>query len=154
MTGSLLLRIALLAACGFAASGCAAAPRADEHRTTPEASSSNTDPCAMRLHDICAPLLLYYAKHHALPARMEMLSQVPGFEHVNDFTCPASGKPYTYNPAGVPAPDRAMRLIIYDATATPSGLRWAISIPVSPGEGPLVAKVVAVAEPAVSGKSR
>jgi hypothetical protein len=99
----------------------------------------------MRLHDVCGPLLLYYATNRALPAKLEQLSAVPGFENVNDFTCPASGKPYVYNPAGLPAPDRSMRLIIYDAAAH-GGTRWAIAIPVAPGEGPLVAKVVAVPE--------
>jgi hypothetical protein len=98
----------------------------------------------MRLHDVCGPLLLYYATNRALPAKLEQLSEVPGFADVKDFTCPASGKPYVYNPAGIPTPDRAMRLIIYDAVPAHGNVRWAVSIPATPGEGPLVAKVVAV----------
>ena len=100
----------------------------------------------MRLHDVCGPLLLYYATNRALPAKLEQLSDVRAFETVKDFTCPASGKPYVYNPAGLPAPDRSMRLIVYDAAPAHGGTRWAIAIPISPGEGPLVAKVVAVPE--------
>ena len=155
---------AWLLACVFAsAAGCASAPEkrstgtkppsassssSTSTITTPEKSSAaNTDPCAMRLHDVCGPLLLYYATHRALPAKLEQLSQVPGFETVNDFTCPASGKPYVYNPAGIPAPDRTMRVIIYDAVAAHDGTRWGIAIPTNTGGGgTLVAKVVAVPE--------
>ena len=141
---------ALMVACVFAsAAGCGGAPKtaqADPTTTPARSSSANTDPCAMRLHDVCGPLLLYYASNRALPAKLEQLSAVPGFDHVKDFTCPASGKPYVYNPPGIPAPDRAMRLIIYDAVPAHGGTRWAIAIPINPGEGPLVAKVVAVPE--------
>lgn len=139
-------RTLVLAICGLAVFGCAAAPRLSERQASADSSASNTDPCAMRLHDICAPLLLYYATHRALPPRIEMLGQVPGFENVTEFSCPVSKTPYTYNPAGIPAPDRHMRLILYDAKATHDGIRWAISIPAQPQDGALVAKVVAVPE--------
>ena len=136
----------LSVACVFASAGCGGAPKRASSGTTTSASASasNTDPCAMRLHDICGPLLLYYATNRALPAKLEQLSDVSGFAHVKEFTCPVSGKPYVYNAAGLPAPDRSMRLIIYDAAPADDGLRWAVSVPAAPGEGPLVVKVVAV----------
>src|SRR5438132_638782 len=49
---------------------------------------SNTDPCAMRLHDLCAPLLLYYGMNHSLPPRLEDLRQVTGFAEDVVLTCP------------------------------------------------------------------
>ena len=145
MTARSLVSV-LFVACVFAsAAGCGSSSKPTTNlETTPASSAANTDPCAMRMHDICGPLLLYYATNRALPARLEQLSEMPGFDHLKDFTCPASGKPYVYNPAGIPAPDRAMRLIIYDAVPAHGNVRWAVSIPAKPGEGPLVAKVVAV----------
>jgi len=142
-------RAAAILACVFAsAAGCGGAPKraANDTTTSATASAANTDPCAMRLHDICGPLLLYYATNHALPARLEQLSEVPGFEHVKDFSCPVSGEPYVYNPPGIPAPDPKTRLIIYDAVPAHGKTRWAVSVPVEAGEGPLVVKVVAVPE--------
>lgn len=109
--------------------------------------NSNTDPCAMRLHDICGPLLLYYATHQRLPERIEELAEVPGFEEVRDFTCPASGRPYIYNPIGIVNSGATSQIILYDPSPVHSGMRWAISI-VEPKEenAPLISKVVALPE--------
>jgi hypothetical protein len=101
----------------------------------------------MRLHDLCAPLLLYYATHQALPERLDDLRQVPGFESQVELICPVSNRPYIYNSFGLPHPDRAERVVIYDPTPAHSGFRWAISIiePQQPN-APLITKVIAIPE--------
>ena len=47
-------------------------------------SLSNTDPCAMRMHDISGALLFYYAMHHELPKSIDELRHLPkiGRAHV------------------------------------------------------------------------
>ncbi len=105
----------------------------------------------MRLHDICGPLLLYYATHQQLPARIEELAHVPGFDNVRDFSCPTSGQPYVYNPIGIVNSGAAPRIVLYDPTPAHFGIRWAISI-IEPGDknAALIAKVVALPESSLS----
>src|SRR5690348_10920856 len=56
---------------------------------------ASADPCAARLHDLCEPLLLYYATHgKRLPTRLD---EVKGFADIDkpiELTCPTSGQPY------------------------------------------------------------
>ncbi len=107
---------------------------------------SNTDPCAMRLHDICGGLLLYFAKHGDLPQQLTDMHDIPGLAGESPFICPVSGQPYTYNPAGLLAPERQERIIVYDARPSHSNMRWAVRIQEpAPGQ-PLVARVVALPE--------
>jgi hypothetical protein len=115
---------------------------------------SNTDACASRLHDLCEPLLLYYATRHEIPPRLEDLRQMPGFSEL-DLRCPVSRLPYIYNPVGIQTGDDQPRLVIYDAAPSHSGMRWAIAIvePKDPANA-LVAKVVAVPERRFTFKSR
>ena len=137
-----LLVLALLIGC--AGSKTQLAPRAS---TRPlQAPISNTDPCATRLHDLCGPLLLYYATHHKLPARAEELLAVPGFDIAKELVCPVSQKQYIYNSAGIPTPGRGGRIILFDPTPAHSGQRWAIAIQEITGDQPLVAKVIALPE--------
>ena len=103
--------------------------------------NSNTDPCAMRLHEFCAPLLLYFATNHTLPPNVESLNIT-----TEEFVCPVSHKPYIYNPNGLPAPDPGARLIVYDPEPTHQGRRWAISVMEPHGDAPLIAKVIAIPE--------
>lgn len=112
---------------------------------SPSPAISNTDPCAMRMHDISGALLFYYAAVHKLPPALADLKKTPlgaGLE----FTCPASGQAYIYNPEGVAAPDGQSLLICYDPSPSHSGFRLAISVPATDPEGALVTKVVPVAE--------
>jgi hypothetical protein len=107
--------------------------------------NSNTDPCAMRLHDVCAPLLLYFGRYETLPAQIEELAQVPGVS-VPELTCPVSGQNYIYNPGGPPGLEAGTRIILYDATAAHDGRRWGIVVrEPAPGKA-LVVNVVAVPE--------
>jgi hypothetical protein len=121
-------------------------PPQPEARADAVAPISNTDACATRLHDLCEPLLLYYATRHEIPARLEDLRQVAGFSEL-DLRCPVSRLPYIYNPVGIQSGDDQPRLVIYDAAPSHSGMRWAIAIvePKDPANA-LVAKVVAVPE--------
>ena len=126
-------------ACGFALillTGCASAPRG---ASKPRALNSNTDPCAVRLHEMCGPLLLYFAQNHMLPEDPSILA--------DDFTCPVSHQRYVYNRDGFPAPrDSSLRVIIYDAKPFHEGARWGIAVMQPRGDAPLVAKVIAIPE--------
>ncbi|MEA2711799.1 MAG: hypothetical protein QOF78_4400 [Phycisphaerales bacterium] len=103
--------------------------------------NSNVDPCAMRLHDICAPLLLYYARKQALPEKIDEIAQVPGFD-IPELVCPVSGQKYIYNPHGPTGPEAGSHIILYDATPAHAGRRWGIAVK-EPARGQaLVAKVV------------
>jgi hypothetical protein len=107
---------------------------------------SNTDPCAMRLHDICGGLLLYYFQNAELPERLQDLNNIPGAEGPLDLTCPESKQPYIYEPRGIAIPERNSFVILYDPAPSHAGMRWAVLIeqPV-PGE-PLVTKVIPMPE--------
>src|SRR5688572_19141716 len=122
---------------------------------TPKQSSSqektsdqitNTDPCASRLHDLCAPLLLYYATRQELPEQLEDLRRIPGYESAQ-FTCPVSNQPYIYNPVGVQTVGQPARIVLYDPAPSHSGFRWAIAIiePPRPTD-PLITKVIGLPE--------
>jgi hypothetical protein len=125
-------------------------PQATARPNTPDhtgAPLSNTDPCATRLHDICEPLLLYYSVHHQLPARLDELRQLPGFEgDMLNFTCPVSHLPYVYNPIGILTMDDQPRIILYDPQPSHAGARWAVAIIEPQGNAPLVTKVVGLPE--------
>src|SRR5688572_1300049 len=56
---------------------------------TPVAPISNTDACATRLHEVCGPLLLYYATRHQLPERPENPPKIPGFKPSASRSAPA-----------------------------------------------------------------
>ncbi|MHB1155583.1 MAG: hypothetical protein ACYC26_01960 [Phycisphaerales bacterium] len=107
---------------------------------------SNTDACAMRLHDLCGSLLLYYADHGRLPGALGELEPTAELNPVLTLTCPVSGKPYIYDPAGMDAGDGTGRIIVYDAEASHLGMRWAIKFGEPRGGGAMVARVVALPE--------
>jgi hypothetical protein len=113
---------------------------------------ASADPCAARLHDLCEPLLLYYATHgKRLPQRLEEVKAFSDFDKPIELTCPTSGQPYTYNPTGlvttVPAPAGAIaaeptRLIVYDPSPAHNGSRKGIVIRVpSAGQAPTLYEV-------------
>ncbi|MFT3787649.1 MAG: hypothetical protein QM770_16025 [Tepidisphaeraceae bacterium] len=114
-------------------------------QATGDSPLSNTDPCAMRLHDVCGALLLYYFTHNELPEKLSDLNAIPGEAPV-ELTCPVTKTPYIYTPNGIQIPERKSFIIIYDPSPAHAGMRWAVSIeqPV-PGQ-PLVTKVVPLAE--------
>ena len=85
------------------------------------------DPCSERMEDIVGTLYLYHVLHQRLPDNLEDLRSVADITVDLNFTCPASGKPYIYNPTGLAAPGGGgLRLILYDATPAHNGHRWAV----------------------------
>lgn len=124
-----------LAACGLAMlaplAGCrppapAAAP------APPRRPSVKVDPCAERLHDICGLLLMYYSLHRSLPPSPADLKAL-GADEAPPLECPISGKPYRYDPEGMEIEGQDGRLVLYDAQACHSGMRWGIFC--KPGAG-------------------
>jgi hypothetical protein len=138
-----MLLIALaFSGCGSSNGGKPAADRSNAQRTM-------TDPCAMRLHDLAGALLLYHASHGSLPATLEELRNVPGaIAPLESFACPVSKAPYRYEPAGLSLRGRVARVILFDATAAHDGKRWAVEVPDSAPDEPLVTKVVSLPESA------
>jgi hypothetical protein len=103
------------------------------------------DPCAARLHNLCEPLLLYYATHgKRLPAQLEELKAFADIDTPVELACPTSGQPYTYNPIGLvttvtagTAAAQSTRLIVYDSAPAHNGSRKAIVIGAPlPGQAP------------------
>ena len=140
-----VLAAMLLPGCG---SPAPAAPAKSTDLTTNNIDEQ-LDPCAEQLHDICGPLLAYYAVHQDLPARLDQLAPPK-----TALVCPVSKKPYVYNPHGMPLADREGLLIVYDAQASHAGTRWAIlAEPPKPGK-PLVLRVLRPNEAAIRWKSQ
>ena len=144
----------LIATLLLAAAGCSATPQAAKPAPTASGSASSddralisTDPCALRLHDISGALLLYYNTHADLPPTLDILIKSPGAQDLGELTCPASGQPYVYFPAGVPVDPPPSRVVLFDATPAHAGKRLAIVIqpPTQPG-GVLQARVIAIPE--------
>ena len=115
------------------------------HPPTPPALS-NTDPCAMRLHDLCGALLMYYFTNGRLPERLEDLAALPGDTEALNFTCPVSGKPYAYSYEGIRIPEQKTRVIIYDPTPAHLGMRWAVIIEEPERDKALITDVRALPE--------
>jgi len=149
----LVFGLLLAAGCGpTGASGRAASHRAPANQAGGGAKITNTDPCANRLHDLCGPLLLYFNAQRRLPERLEELGQVPGFENIRDFTCPVSGKPYVYNPQGIPGLEPGSRVVIYDPLPSHSGMRWGVAVKIPGDDDPLIAKVIGLPESKFAGQ--
>ena len=81
-----------------------------------------TDACATQLHDICGPLLEYYAVTHHLPPTLRALAAF-STDPLN-FTCPVSGELYVYRPVTLRPDERV--LIMWDRTPVHSNMRWGI----------------------------
>src|SRR6266498_1301482 len=91
-------------------------PSAKPSRTSTAPTTApliNRDDCATRLHEIAGALLFYISQNHHLPQRLSELSNVPGAP--TDWTCPVSGQPYVFDPAGLPTADPTLRVVVYDA---------------------------------------
>ena len=103
--------------------------------------SVKKDPCAERLHDICGHLLLYYSTHGKLPPTPAELTSDDGLP-LPPLVCPASGKPYVYNPDGVSIPNLPGRLVLYDPEPSHSGMRWGILVAPSADGASITARVI------------
>ena len=147
-----LSRALLLAAAGIAtllAGGCVSKGRnpPQEPNLAKQAPITNTDPCAMRLHDICGALLLYYFNHFELPETLEELQPISEDEPLPPMICPVTQVPYIYNPSGIHLPERNTWIILYDPAPAHSRMRWAVTVQQPPDETEmLVTKVIALPE--------
>lgn len=106
---------------------------------------SNTDPCAMRMHDVCGALLLYYFYNGRLPERLEELNSLPG-EGPLQFVCPATNAPYVYNVNGIQIPERKIWIVLHDPSPAHAGMRWAVSMDEPQVGKALVTKVLPLPE--------
>ena len=107
--------------------------------------STEMDPCAERLHEVCGYLLLHYAGHETLPENPADLQGVTS-DPLPPLVCPVSGKAYIYNRDGLEVPGRPGRLVLYDAAPTHGGMRWAVSAEVNGTNQPLTARVILLPE--------
>ncbi|MDY7010196.1 MAG: hypothetical protein SVV80_05515 [Planctomycetota bacterium] len=119
-----------------------------------QSPSAKIDPCAERLHDVCGQLLLYHSIHKRLPQKLDEMKTMD-IGYMPQLICPVSGKPYVYNPEGLRIPGRTGRLVLYDAIACHSGMRWGILVEDPANGKPLTARVILLPEKSVSsvGKS-
>jgi hypothetical protein len=121
--------------------GRKAAPESPEQINQIDAA----DPCATQIHDVCGPLLLYYAKNQKLPDKLEELQALPGGKSLS-LTCPISQKRYIYVPAGLQVVNQPGLVILCDPEPSHHGLRWAISISEPAPFQPLITRVIALSE--------
>ena len=111
--------------------------------------SVKMDPCAERLHDVCGQLLLYHSAYKRLPRTMEELKTMDSGQ-TPELTCPISGEPYIYNLEGLLISGHSGHLVLYDAKACNSGMRWGILVDIPTGNKPLTARVVLLPDDSVS----
>lgn len=138
-----LLQLTIAALClllGAVSVGCAPSPpSAEPAPSRAHAEGVAAQECSVRLHDLCAELLLYSARNKLLPWD---LTELPGISH--SPACPASREPYLYNPAGWPVGKVGEHVIVCDARPTHLGTRLGIVVaPSEPGQ-PLVLKVASL----------
>ena len=120
---------------------------------SPSAPISATDPCATRLHDLCGPLLFYYAVNRQLPATLDELQALATPDPLPPRQCPVSRRPYVYVPEGIAWGDRGGFIVLHDAEPSHSGHRWAVVVEEPKRmQDPLITRVVAVAEPLFLGR--
>src|SRR5579884_2363002 len=103
------------------------------------------DPCAARLQAIEGQLIAYYSLYKRMPERLDELKEFASFEQVPSYTCPVTGRPYVYNPAGLEASGQTYRLYVYDEVPH-NGKRNVIVIrPPVPGQ-PLLSDVASLSD--------
>jgi len=136
-TGRKLTIGTCLIGAALAACGCTLPPA---EATGPPAVAS--DACADRMHTILGQIVLYYSAHRQLPPTAEALSAAGGGT-TPPLACPVSGKPYVYNPKGVPIVlgGRQYIVVLYDGEPTHWGARWGILIEPPLGRRSLIARV-------------
>ena len=105
-----------------------------------------TDPCAERLRDIEGALLMYYALHKQMPPSLQELAPLADLDTPLNFTSPVTGAPFGYNAAGMPAPGRSKRIIVYETVPEHVGKRWCIRMPLTDPTAAQSAEVVEIPE--------
>jgi hypothetical protein len=137
--------------CGMALAACAPAaktpPAARPAELAPGAEDAlmATDPCATRLQDISAALLMYVTVHKEMPPALEDLRTLMGPDL--KLICPTTGQPYVYVRAGLAVPGQERQLVAYEASPGPQGWRWGIVASPPDGSHPLTMLVVRLNQP-------
>jgi hypothetical protein len=111
-------------------------------------SITAADPCGNRAHALAGAMLFYYAVHRKLPPTLDALQAFADTGEPLEFTCPASGKAYVYDPAGLVARGTDGRLVLYDAEPSHDGARWGVVAAPPRGLRPATASAVRLAEDA------
>lgn len=126
-----------------ASAGPTSQPTNDEFAVAP---ITNTDPCAMRLHDLAGRLALYWGFRGRLPDTLDELAEIESTMPMPELVCPQTGTAYLYNPGGIYLPETENYILVYDPAPVHAGLRWAIIAKEPDETGVFVAKVVPVPE--------
>jgi hypothetical protein len=123
--------------------------------------SSLNDPCVERLDELSRHLLLYYTAYDDLPATLNELVAASDLPPAI-LSCPVSGKPYVYDPAGIYIPNQQVTffpdrtdvprrpewLIVYDSEPVHEGYHWGI-VARAPASGWTLSTDVIAVEPRV-----
>lgn len=132
------------------AGGCVSGPKDEPEEQLSlarQAPITNTDPCAMRLHDICGAMLFYYFNHYELPQSLADLEPISEDQPLPPMICPVTQVPYIYNLDGIYLPERNSWIILYDPAPAHSRMRWAVTVQQPPDETEmLVTKVIGLPE--------
>lgn len=97
--------------------------------------------CGQRLHDLCHWLLLHHARHGSLPESLAALKRAFPEADAAAWACPESGRPYVYDPRGLPAPQRGFLILVQEAPPGHAGARLGILVAEPEPASPLVLKV-------------
>jgi hypothetical protein len=112
--------------------------------------SAATDPCAQRMDDIRVAMLGYIHAYDRLPEKIADLQKFAEPGTTLQFTCPASGQPYVYVPAGLTLPGKSQRLVLYDAVPAHEGHRWGVLLGPAANNQPLITWIAPLDEPTLS----
>lgn len=126
------------------------APRGRQ-KPQPLDQTLKSDPCAARLHAISGAMLEYYALNNRLPRTLTDLQSLADLDDPLTLTCPETGKPYQYVPAGLQSPEDARQIIVVDSAPNNSGLRWAILMQRARGRQPAAMWVMLLTDPVFQG---
>ena len=142
-----LSKVVLCLACLWGAACAGPAPGPGPVEDPSESLALATDPCAMRLHDISAAMLMYINLHKRMPESLEQLRPLADAGEDFHLVCPVSGKPYVYVPAGLGVVDQDRVLVIFDSEPAHNGWTWDIVLDPAVGNQPLTLTVVRHSQP-------
>ena len=151
MRSARLLAIALLALPVTA--GCASTSSDGQPAALPASGDdlksvpiTNTDACAMRLHDISGNLLLFELQERRMPDSLDELASMTGGPELPELVCPVSGRPYVYRRDAVYLQDQNAYVVLHDPAPSHSRIRWAVTYAPAAGAGVPTMKVVGLPE--------
>jgi hypothetical protein len=105
-----------------------------------------SDPVAIQMQNISGAMLMYIAGHQKLPAHLEDLRKSPDVDTPLVFISPTTGKPYSYEPAGLVSEGKSKRIVLYESDAGRKQSRWCILMSDPAANAPLSVDVLLVPE--------